>query len=574
MAYLALYRKFRPQTFDKVIGQEHITTTLVNQIKSGKIGHAYLFCGSRGTGKTTTAKIFARAINCLNPQNGSPCGKCENCLSLSQNNSPDIFEIDAASNNKVENVREIRDKIMYPPVVGKYKVYIIDEVHMLTGEAFNALLKTLEEPPEHAVFILATTEVYKIPQTILSRCMRFDFRLVDNGELIKLVGGIFDEIGRSYEDDAVKFIAKSGEGCVRDTLSVAEICASFTDEKITLSEVLEVMGATDDYKVLELLEDIFTSNGGKALTMIDTLLTLGKSVGMIFKDLIEGVRELIFVSTSDAKFLHLTNDRLEVFKKICSYTQTNAMLRVMEILSYAEGEIRYSSQPRIILERAVLKASLKETDYSLEGLTVRIAELEKAIAGGVIKKPEIVTPKVEKKEVKVETITEEPPVMEEMPVWVDEPNFMPEIEPIAKPEVNKKKVEEVIKKVEQMPVADKLEEGFSSSTTNTDNQSDKKIWGSIIRALRRESITLYAICSERIAKVQGNDLYVYADSEGDYLILNREDNKSMLAKCAKNFGIDRVVIAEKSAQALEKEKVEEQVQDIVNIFGKNKVEEN
>lgn len=573
MAYLALYRKFRPQTFDKVIGQEHITTTLVNQIKSGKIGHAYLFCGSRGTGKTTTAKIFARAINCLNPQNGSPCGKCENCLSLSQNNSPDIFEIDAASNNKVENVREIRDKIMYPPVVGKYKVYIIDEVHMLTGEAFNALLKTLEEPPEHAVFILATTEVYKIPQTILSRCMRFDFRLVDNGELIKLVSGIFDEIGREYEEDAIKFIAKSGEGCVRDTLSVAEICASFTDDKITLSQVLEVMGATDDYKVLELLEDIFTSNGGKALTMIDTLLTLGKSVGMIFKDLIEGVRELIFVSTSDAKFLHLTLDREEKFKKICSYTQTNAMLRVMEILSYAEGEIRYSSQPRIILERAVLKASLKETDYSVEGLSVRIAQLEKAIStGATIQKVEISEPRVEKKvEVKVEKF-EEPPITEEMPVWVEEPNFMPEEEPIVKP-IKKQNSEETIKKVEQMPVMDRLDAGFGATASNTQNQADKKVWGSIIRALRRESITLYAICSERIAKVEGNVLYVYADSEGDYLILNREDNKLAIAKCAKGFGIERVVIAEKSSQALERERVEEQVENIINLFGKNKVEE-
>ena len=165
MSYLSIYRRFRPQTFDKVIGQEHITKTLINQIKADKIGHAYLFCGTRGTGKTSTAKIFAKAINCLSPENGSPCGKCKNCQALSEANSPDIFEIDAASNNKVENIREIRDKVQYPPVVGKYKVYIIDEVHMLTGEAFNALLKTLEEPPKHAVFILATTEVYKIPST-------------------------------------------------------------------------------------------------------------------------------------------------------------------------------------------------------------------------------------------------------------------------------------------------------------------------------------------------------------------------------------------------------------------------
>ena len=240
MAYQALYRKFRPSGFKGLVGQDHIVRTLTNQIETGRVGHAYLFCGTRGTGKTSTAKIFAKAINCLSPVDGSPCGTCEVCKALSDPSSLDILEMDAASNNKVENVREIREKIQYPPVSGKYKVYIIDEVHMLTTEAFNALLKTLEEPPKHAVFILATTESHKLPATILSRCMRFDFRLVPTKEIARLVASIYDEVGKEYDKDAVMAIARSGNGSVRDALSIADICVSYRDSKLTYNDVLEV----------------------------------------------------------------------------------------------------------------------------------------------------------------------------------------------------------------------------------------------------------------------------------------------------------------------------------------------
>ena len=227
MAYLALYRKYRPNTFDGLIGQEHIVKTLVNQIENDRLGHAYLFTGTRGTGKTSAAKIFAKAINCLNPKNGSPCGECECCRAISNPSNIDVIEIDAASNNGVNEIRDLREKVQYPPVSCKYKVYIIDEVHMLTGAAFNALLKTLEEPPKHAVFILATTEVHKIPATILSRCMRFDFRLISNEKIASLISKIYDEQDKDYEKEAVYAIAKAGEGSIRDALSIADTAISF-----------------------------------------------------------------------------------------------------------------------------------------------------------------------------------------------------------------------------------------------------------------------------------------------------------------------------------------------------------
>ena len=232
--YLALYRKYRPTTFDGVIGQEHITTSLKNQIKNDAISHAYLFCGTRGTGKTSVAKIFAKSINCENPTNGSACGKCPTCLALNDPSNLDILEIDAASNNRVDEIRELREKVKYPPVNGKYKVYIIDEVHMLTDSAFNALLKTLEEPPKHVVFVLATTEVQKLPATILSRCLRFDFKLVGLNDLENHLKRIFNDSGIKFDDSAVSLIARLGEGSVRDTLSIADMCVAYTNKNIII----------------------------------------------------------------------------------------------------------------------------------------------------------------------------------------------------------------------------------------------------------------------------------------------------------------------------------------------------
>lgn len=543
MGYLALYRRFRPTTFDKVIGQNHITTTLINQIKTNKIGHAYLFCGARGTGKTSTAKIFARAINCLSPVNGSPCGKCKNCLALEGVNSPDVFEIDAASNNRVENIRELRDKISYPPVTGKYKVYIIDEVHMLTGEAFNALLKTLEEPPAHAVFILATTESHKIPATILSRCMRFDFRLVDNKELVKLVSGIFDEIGRKYTLDAVRHIARSGEGCVRDTLSVAEICTSFCEGEITLEKVLSVLGATDDGELIKLADAILSGDRGYALNVIDSLIKNGKSIGTIFKDLNELLRETVIASTASENFLALTEEKYEELKKLGEKYSVNEILRIMEILALAEGEIRYSSQPRILLETAVLKACTPKADYDLSALALRVAELEKRLQG-VLSGEEKVKLSVEQNDTTNKT----------------------EVKNEAK-----ERFSETVKKSEPIKSTPEKKETNLSNVNIKQTVEDKKVWGTVIRALRRTSITLYAVCSERIAEVKDGKLIVYADSEGNYNMLTKPENFEILRKAVESVCSLETVIAETSEEKQREYKIDEQYKQVVELFGKKKI---
>ena len=275
---LALYRRYRPNDFESLIGQDHIVKTLVNQIKTDRIGHAYLFTGTRGTGKTSAAKIFAKAINCQSPINGSPCGKCDCCVALQDVSNIDVIEIDVASNNGVNEIRDLREKVQYPPVSCRYKVYIIDEVHMLTGAAFNALLKTLEEPPKHVVFILATTEAHKIPATILSRCMRFDFRLIPTEMIASQISKIYDEIGKEYESEAIMAIASAGEGSMRDALSIADTALSYGEGKLTYDEVAEILGSskfevlTSFVKAVLEGEDYILTNGDNCYTRYGELM--------------------------------------------------------------------------------------------------------------------------------------------------------------------------------------------------------------------------------------------------------------------------------------------------------------
>ena len=285
MSYMALYRKFRPGEFEDVKGQDHISQTLQNQIKANRIGHAYLFCGTRGTGKTSVAKIFAKAVNCERPLNGSPCGECETCRAISEGRSMNVIEIDAASNNGVDNIREIREEVAYRPTEGKYKVYIIDEVHMLSIGAFNALLKTLEEPPEYVIFILATTEAHKIPITILSRCQRYDFKRISIDTISQRLLDLMEREQVEVEERAIRYIAKAADGSMRDALSLLDQCIAFyLGQKLTYDHVLEVLGAVDTEVFSRLLREIISRDVGKVLKSVEELVMQGRELGQLTTD--------------------------------------------------------------------------------------------------------------------------------------------------------------------------------------------------------------------------------------------------------------------------------------------------
>ena len=377
MAHLALYREFRPKTFDEVIGQNHIVTTLKNQIQSGTISHAYLFCGTRGTGKTSCAKIFARAVNCQNQKNGSACGECEVCQKIDANGNLDIVEIDAASNNRVDEIRDLREKVNYLPTVGKYKVYIIDEVHMLTDSAFNALLKTLEEPPKHIIFILATTEPEKLPATILSRCMRFDFKLVSVEELVKLLKRVLTASNATFEDDALTMIATAGNGSVRDTLSIAEMCKAFSNNNITANAVEECLGLTDFKTIKFLSYCIVQKDGGSILQKIDELYKLGKNMNTLISDLCNFFKNALTHKLASGYDLKAPQNMIEGYDEIASQCNNKQLLDILKGLTTALAQIKFSTNDKVFVQTSLLSLFYND-NLEIELLKQRIDKLEKS----------------------------------------------------------------------------------------------------------------------------------------------------------------------------------------------------
>ena len=355
--HLTLYRKYRPQNFDEVIGQEHITKTLFNQVKNNKISHAYLFSGSRGTGKTSTARIFAKAINCESGGDKLPCGECETCKALSSPTNLDIIEIDAASNNKVDEVREIRDKINFLPTAGKYKVYIIDEVHMLTESAFNALLKTLEEPPQHVVFILGTTEIHKLPATILSRCLKFDFKLVSNEELKAHLKNIFAKENIMYDDKAIDVIVSAAEGSVRDMLSIADSVVSFSDGNVTYENALKIIGTSETKALVDFTKKIIEKNIGASLEEIDNVVKSGKNISVFSKEVTVHFRNMLLIkNTSKAKdILNLPEEDFNLIKEESLLESNENLMEYIKIFSEIEAELKYSLSPKTLVEVATIK---------------------------------------------------------------------------------------------------------------------------------------------------------------------------------------------------------------------------
>ncbi|MDR2090220.1 MAG: DNA polymerase III subunit gamma/tau [Clostridiales bacterium] len=381
---VSLYRNFRPLKFGDVVGQEHIVRTLVNQIKSGSISHAYIFTGTRGTGKTTTAKIFARAVNCLSPENGSPCGECLACKSGAE--GIDVLELDGASNNGVDEIRALRDNSGFPPVNSRYKVYIIDEVHMLTINAFNALLKTLEEPPKHMIFILATTEIHKVPQTVLSRCMRFDFRLVPADIIAARIAKIFDELKVKYEEQAVYALAKLGEGSVRDALSYADIVLAYSDGFIRYKDVLDALmvNAPDEY--IPLSEYILSGEIGGAVRETERLLKSNSNVNILRRELCDYFKNLIFIKTAGRGGADgLPKELYEAMKPVADKYEARLLYRALEIFVRLESDMRYSSNPAIFLESAVIRAADSLSELDETGILIRLKNLENRLADEVKK---------------------------------------------------------------------------------------------------------------------------------------------------------------------------------------------
>ena len=518
MSYLALYRKYRPSNFENLIGQEHIVKTLVNQIKNDRLGHAYLFTGTRGTGKTSAAKIFAKAINCQNPINGSPCGKCSSCLAIADPSNIDVIEIDAASNNGVNEIRDLREKVQYPPVSCKYKVYIVDEVHMLSVPAFNALLKTLEEPPKHAIFILATTEVHKIPATLLSRCIRFDFRLIAIEKIAELLEKIFIEEKKEYENEALFAIAKAGEGSIRDALSIAELALSYSEGKLTYNQVNDILGTTNFDILAELIRAVVLSESGKVLQIINDFASQGKIMGALLKDVIGFLRDLMVAKTClDAKkILSIPIDDFNKLVEIGNLCNSDRILRILDIYSSAENTIRYSNHPSIVLECVSLKACKPEDDYNIDALISRIKALEEG------KNTLVVQPTIEKKE--------EPKVS---------------IEEITCKEVNKQ--QETRKRISDETIA--------------------LLRGKLLFNMREKvgSEMLWNVLQNVELKVNGNVLILEVKEKTDLNLLESDNAKKRIYSALNEYDFDLQVIL--SEEEIKLSKIDEATEEVKKIFG-------
>lgn len=385
MSYTALYRKFRPDCFEDVKGQEHIVTTLRNQIKAGRVGHAYLFCGTRGTGKTSIAKIFAKAVNCEHPVDGSPCRECPTCKAIAAGVSMNVIEIDAASNNGVDNIREIVDEVSYSPTEGNYKVYIIDEVHMLSIGAFNALLKTLEEPPSYVIFILATTEVHKIPITILSRCQRYDFRRISIDTITDRLRELMEVEQIQVEDKALRYVAKTADGSFRDALSLLDQCIAFHfGQELTYDKVLDVLGAVDTGVFSRLLEFVAERDVQGCISLLEEIVMQGRELTQFVTDFTWYLRNLLLAKTSDSieDIIDVSSENLLRLKAEAESIETDRVMRYIRIFSELSGQIKYASQKRILIEIALIKLCRPGMEADAGSLADRIRMIEEKLEKG------------------------------------------------------------------------------------------------------------------------------------------------------------------------------------------------
>lgn len=558
MAYLAFYRTFRPARFEDVVRQESIVRILKNQITNDKIGHAYLFCGPRGTGKTTLAKIFSKAINCESPIDGSPCGKCPTCKALSEGSNLDIIEIDGASNNSVEQMRDLKENVQYPPVSGRFKVYIIDEVHMLTPQAFNAVLKTLEEPPRHAVFILATTDPQKIPATILSRCMRFDFKLIPQEDLEGLIRTVLTKSGKEFESEAITAIARAGAGSARDCLSIADMCASYSTGKLTYKDVNAVLGSADIDQISRLCALMLEEDMGGSIAETERILSSGKSVGVLMRDMLNFFNNCTIAKVCrDAEsIINLPKETYLQIEQIAKKADGHRILRISEILAQAETNMRFSTNPKITVETAIAKSAMPSADYNIDSLISRINELEKKLSDvkfnaytpdyartneqqkSSVGKNESPFEKEEtsRKELKPKVALIEENEAEKTPLSIfDE-------QPIARTESKKIEVVEKSERGEAVQptlfenTADKLDLSPISSLTDDEK---KKVFGKLMAALRttRRNAIVFSLCMGLDSSFELDKLILSTDSESIERGLKRPDNAKFLADVLAELGV-------------------------------------
>lgn len=525
MAHLVLYRNFRPKTFDEVVEQEHIVTTLRNQIINNSFGHAYLFCGTRGTGKTSIAKIFARAVNCQNPQNGDACGKCPACLSNQNGDNLDIVEIDAASNNRVDEIRDLREKIGYLPSVNKYKVYIVDEVHMLTDSAFNALLKTLEEPPQHAIFVLATTEPHKLPATILSRCMRFDFKLVSEKGLANHLKNVFSKSGIKSDGESLKLIASAGQGSVRDTLSVAEMVSAYSNNNITYAKTLECLGKTDSKTVLSILNAISTKNAKELLTMMETIKADGKNFSVLVNDIIKAFTDLITIKLSpdSQQILSLPTDLFNSYKLVAQNISEAELLFNLKTLTELDSKLKLASSVDLLVETTLL--SMIITNNDIIDLKQRVDELEKKTLNENVPVSNQPNQEIEKKsELNVQSFSSV------------ENNLINDKNQVA----TNNQEDLSSKKNNSLQEVEIESQKFENNNVDIQNLNAKKSFGEILLALRKsKNLMLYSVLGDvSDVKIDKNDFVITASKlTFDALISNKTLIENMLSSIEQNLNL-------------------------------------
>lgn len=524
--YRVLYRKWRPAVFTDVSGQEHITSTLQNEVSSGRLNHAYLFTGSRGTGKTTCAKILAKAVNCLNPQNGNPCGECEICKGIDDGSILDIVEMDAASNRKIDDIRQIIDEVQFKPAKCKYRVYIVDEVHMLTTEAFNALLKTLEEPPEHVIFILATTEVHKLPQTIRSRCQRFDFHRIPPKAIADRVEYVVSQENAEITESAALMLASVADGALRDALSLLDSClavSSHIDEEV----VRNAAGLVSKTYLFELAAAIINKNPTKSLEIIDRLYSESKDMARLCDELVEHFRALMLIKTikNPRDILIMSDDEFEQAVTQSDYLSLADIVFYMDVLSRAYQRMGRGTGDRTELEMALVKLSATELDGTVEALTARVTALEKAVKRGI-------------------TLNYAQPAQQsaqaEAAQSASVPNTQTEVEePFAKPEPEHKKAPVAKPAPEVKPVAQR-------ASVNLDELYDNAVpfarWVEVVDSLKSVSRSIAAAFAGSTAYESGNYLLIDTNNELAFDLLRQngrraEIKQTLLELTGKNYSL-------------------------------------